>query len=73
MTDGMSYTLNLTQTDLAECVGLTSIHVNRTLKELRENGLVQFRGGRVTIDNWAGLARIAEFDPAYLYLEKWQT
>jgi len=73
LTEGLSYNLPLTQTDLAECVGLTSIHVNRTLKELREKGLVHFRGGRVVIDNWSGLVRVAEFDPAYLYLEKWQT
>lgn len=72
LTDGMSYDLNLTQTDLAECVGLTPIHVNRTLKELREQQLVQFRSGRVTIHDWEGLATVAEFDPAYLYLEKWQ-
>jgi len=69
LTDGMSYDFNLTQTDVAECVGLTSIHVNRTLKQLREQGLVQFKGGRVTIHDWNGLARVAEFDPAYLYLE----
>ena len=73
MTDGMTYSLELTQTDLAECVGLTPIHVNRTLKELREKGLVQFRSGRVTINDWDGLVRVAEFDPAYLYLEKWRT
>ena len=72
MTDGNSYALDLTQTDLAECVGLTPIHVNRTLKELRERGLVQFSRGRVTIHDWDGLADIAEFDPAYLYLEKWR-
>jgi CRP-like cAMP-binding protein len=72
MTDGLSYDFDLTQTDLAECVGLTPIHVNRTLKELREQGLVQFRSGRVTIHDWEGLARVAEFDPAYLYLEKWK-
>jgi CRP-like cAMP-binding protein len=71
LTEGMSYDFGLTQTDLAECVGLTPIHVNRTLKELRERGLVQFRGGRVTIHDWNGLTRVAEFDPAYLYLEKW--
>ena len=72
MTEGLSYDLDLTQTDLAECVGLTPIHVNRTLKELREQGLVQFKSGRVTIHDWNGLVRVAEFDPAYLYLEKWQ-
>jgi len=73
LTDGLSYDFDLTQTDLAECVGLPPIHVNRTLKELRERGLVQFKSGRVTIHDWDGLARVAEFDPAYLYLEKWRT
>lgn len=69
MTDGDSYQLRLTQTDLAECVGLTSIHVNRTLKELRERSLVEFRSGRVRILDWEGLTEVAEFDPAYLYLD----
>lgn len=69
LTEGMSYDFNLTQTDLAECVGLTPIHVNRTLKELREQSVVQFKGGIVTILDWEGLTQIAEFDPAYLYLE----
>lgn len=70
LTEGPSYEFDITQTDLAECVGLTPIHVNRTLKELRERRLVQFRSGRVTINDWDGLATVAEFDPAYLYLGK---
>jgi CRP-like cAMP-binding protein len=70
LADESGYELRLTQTDLAECLGLTSVHVNRTLKELREQGLVEFRGGRVDISDVAGLRRVAEFDPSYLYLEK---
>jgi len=70
LTEGPSYEFDITQTDLAECVGLTPIHVNRTLKELRERGLVQFKSGRVTISDWDGLVTVAEFDPAYLYLGK---
>ena len=69
MTESETYALPLTQTDLAECLGLTPIHVNRTLKELREQGLVQFKSGRVTIFDWDRLRDVAEFDPAYLYLE----
>src|SRR4051812_38843279 len=64
------YDLPLTQADLAECLGLTSVHVNRTLKELREGGLVEWRGGRVTLLDSDGLKRVAEFDPNYLYLDK---
>ncbi len=68
--DDTGYDLDLTQTDLAECLGLTPVHVNRTLKELRERRLVEFRGGRVAIRDRAGLEHAAEFDPAYLYLER---
>lgn len=64
------YHLPLTQATLAECIGLTPVHVNRTLKELRERGLVTFAERRVCIHDRAGLARLAEFDPAYLYLER---
>lgn len=70
LADGMSYDLPLTQADLSECLGLTPVHVNRTLKELREQALVEFKGGRVTIGDMASLKRVAEFDPAYLYLEQ---
>ena len=70
LTDGLSYELALTQMDLAECLGLTSVHINRTLKELREGGLVEFRERTVTIQDLDGLQRVAEFDPSYLYLEK---
>jgi len=70
LTDGASYKLPLTQGDLAECLGLTSVHVNRTLKELREGGIASFQGGTVTIDDRAALERVAEFNPSYLYLER---
>jgi CRP-like cAMP-binding protein len=61
------FALPLKQADLAEASGLTGVHVNRVLRSLRERGLLLFRGGTVTILNAAGLRRIAEFDPAYLY------
>ncbi len=63
------FKLGMTQTDLADATGLTSIHVNRMLKQLRDQGLMTFRGGEVVIHDWAGLQRIAGFDPRYLYLE----
>lgn len=66
----LEYDLQLTQADLAECMGLTSVHVNRTLRELREQGLVEFRAGTVRIIDLAGLQRLAEFDVGYLHLER---
>jgi CRP-like cAMP-binding protein len=70
LADRTGYPLGITQIDLAECLGMTSIHINRTLKELREQDVVEFRRGRVAIGDLDALRRIAEFDPAFLYLER---
>jgi CRP-like cAMP-binding protein len=69
LTSGLEFRLPLTQVDLAECVGLTPVHVNRTLKLLREQGVADVQRGRVRILDLARLQAIAEFNPAYLYLE----
>ncbi|MEH3048030.1 Crp/Fnr family transcriptional regulator [Sphingomonas adhaesiva] len=63
------FALPLTQQDLGEACGLTSVHVNRTLRRLREDGLAEVARGTVRITDAIGLARLAEFDPDYLYLE----
>lgn len=70
LADPKGYDLPLTQLEVAECLGLTAVHVNRTLKELRERGLAEFRRNRVDIFDLQGLHRVAEFDPSYLYLER---
>ena len=61
------YVLPLKQADLAEACGLTGVHVNRVLRQLRESELMLFKGGEVTILNRGRLRALAEFDPAYLY------
>ncbi len=68
LADESGFALDLSQAELAECVGLTPIHVNRTLRALRERELVIFRNQRVTFLDLAGLKKVAEFNPAYLYL-----
>jgi len=68
--EAVAYQLSLTQAELAECLGLTSVHVNRTLMQLREERLLEFRSGRVTIHDLPGLRAMAGFDPAYLYLDR---
>ena len=60
------YDCPLTQYHLADALGLSPIHVNRVLKQLREAGLITFRHGRVTIHDHSRLVDLAEFDPAYL-------
>ena len=70
MADASGFPLRITQTDIADCLGLTSVHVNRTLRELRENGLAVFREGRVDISDFDGLKRVGEFEPDYLQIER---
>ncbi|MFL6754306.1 MAG: Crp/Fnr family transcriptional regulator [Sphingomicrobium sp.] len=65
-----SYEFPFTQVELGECLGLTSVHVNRTLQELRRLGLVDLQSRRLSILDPDGLKAMADFDPAYLYLEK---
>ena len=61
------YGFPLTQRELSECLGLTVVHANRTLQELRRRGLVELENRQLTIRDRRGLEGIAEFDPAYLY------
>lgn len=70
LTIGRSYEFPLTQLELSECLGLTAVHVNRMLQELRRRDLIRLENRRLEILDWDGLNAVAEFDPAYLYLEK---
>lgn len=63
-----SYDLPITQTDLADTTGLSSVHMNRTLQELRRQGLIELRSGRLKIVNLPHLKALAEFKANYLHL-----
>jgi CRP-like cAMP-binding protein len=63
------YALPITQADLGEACGLTSVHVSRVLKALRDAGICRFRDGEVVVHDHAALVRLGQFDPAYLYLD----
>jgi CRP-like cAMP-binding protein len=67
LTHDGSYDLPVTQTELADALGLTTVHVNRTLQQLRREGLITVRSGKVTMNDWDGLMRAGEFDPSYLH------
>jgi CRP-like cAMP-binding protein len=60
------YDCPLSQHMLADALGLSAVHLNRVLRQLRELGLLTFQKGHVTIDNLAGLTALADFDIAYL-------
>lgn len=69
-TDGLSYDFPLTQEQVASCLGLTQVHVNRTLQALRRRGLIELQNKRLTILDMPELQNVAEFDPAYLYFDR---
>ncbi|WP_236960264.1 Crp/Fnr family transcriptional regulator [Methylobacterium durans] len=68
LADGHSYALPVTQLDLSDALGMTNVHVNRVLQELRRRELITLRGGRLTINHWPELVEVAEFDAGYLHL-----
>lgn len=68
LTTDHSCALPLTQELVADALGLTPVHTNRTLQALRETGAVEWRGGRLTVKDWPKLREMARFDPHYLHL-----
>lgn len=58
----------VTQTHLSDALGLSVVHTNRVLQELRGEGLITFRGGELNVLNWPGLEAVGEFEPSYLHL-----
>ena len=65
-----SYHLPLTQEGLSDVLGMTAVHMNRMLRELRERDLVTFKGSMVEIHDWDRLVEFTEFDPFYLSLHQ---
>jgi CRP-like cAMP-binding protein len=68
ITHDNSYEMPLTQQELGQALGLSTVHVNRVLKELRDSGLIRLKGRQLDIDDPAGLAALASFNPNYLHL-----
>jgi CRP-like cAMP-binding protein len=64
---GNSCLLPITQEILGNALGLSAVHVNRTLQVLRDSGLVEMKGSRLTIVDYDQLAEMAMFDPRYLH------
>ncbi len=66
MGDRTGYLCPLSQYVLADVLGLSAVHVNRVLRELREGGMLTFQRGRVTFDDYDALVMLAGFDRGYL-------
>jgi CRP-like cAMP-binding protein len=70
LADGWSFQLLFTQTQLGDATGMSNVHVNRTLQQLRRRELLRTTGRKYEIINWPALRQVADFDPAYLHLRK---
>jgi CRP-like cAMP-binding protein len=65
-----SFNLALSQQELADAIGTSAVHVNRVLQEMRRDGAIIFRDGRLTILDWKRLTEEGDFDPSYLHLQE---
>ena len=65
---GNQFAFPLTQAQVADLLGLSVVHINRRLQELRSTGLVDWRNGMISIRDFDQLADLADFDPTYLSL-----
>jgi CRP-like cAMP-binding protein len=70
LVEGGTFDLPITQTELADAIGASTVHVNRVLQELRADGLIRSKGTQVSILNWEGLKAAGDFDPLYLHLRQ---
>src|SRR5215203_4712745 len=60
--------LPITQSEFADALGVSNVHVNRVLQQLRADGLIETQGSRLRIPDWDRLKEVGEFDPTYLHL-----
>jgi CRP-like cAMP-binding protein len=64
--------LPMTQTQIGDAMGLTSVHVNRTLQALRADRVLRTDRRTIHVEDWARLVQLAEFDPEFLLIEPMQ-
>ena len=69
LAEGKSIPFPLTQERLSQCLGMTPVHLNRVLQDLRSQKAITLANKRLTIENLPLLEDIAEFDPDYLFLD----
>ena len=69
LADGHSCELPLTQMDLGDLMGLSTVHVNRVLRQLRRDDLIALNRSQLTIRDVAALGRAASLDPSYIQID----
>jgi CRP-like cAMP-binding protein len=66
--DGTNFEMPLTQEQIGEALGITAVHANRVIKQLRQEGIVELHRGRGTVMDERKLLELADFDGRYLHL-----
>jgi CRP-like cAMP-binding protein len=67
--DGKSFEWLLTQGEVADAMDLSTVHVNRVLKQLRGEELIVMQGNEIRVLDWDRLQEAGEFNPGYLFLD----
>jgi CRP-like cAMP-binding protein len=70
LTEDHTCNLPITQAEVGEALGLTAVHVNRVVQQMRAESLIETKGTRLTIPDWDRLKEVGEFTSRYLQLEK---
>jgi len=68
LADASGFALPLTQAEIADAMGLSTVHVNRTVQEMRDEGLIVWAGQQVEVPDWDRLRTVGTFSPDYLFL-----
>lgn len=68
--DGRRYEMPMTQEQLADAVGLTSVHVNRVLRQLGEEGLISRDRRTIVLEDWHRLRAVGDFNERYLHFDR---
>ncbi|WP_374942336.1 Crp/Fnr family transcriptional regulator [Sphingomonas sp.] len=64
------FELPMTQEQVGDATGLTSVHVNRTLKSLAEDGIITRHGRYIGFADWNRIRQAADFSDLYLHLDQ---
>ncbi|PWE57681.1 Crp/Fnr family transcriptional regulator [Metarhizobium album] len=70
LTEGTTFRFPITQATLADVLGVSTVHVNKTLQALRGDNLFSWKDGLVRITDLGELERLAQFDPTYLHFNR---
>jgi CRP-like cAMP-binding protein len=65
--NGTSFEMPLTQEEIGEALGITAVHANRVIRQLREHGVVELQRGRVNVLDEGKFRELADFDNRYLH------